>query len=314
MIKQTLVAALALVLSGSAYAGCTGLQDKRRPASICYLKQKDDGTQLYNPEARGEGIYKPPECKMPDDLNTSLREMIERAFRLAPLILQTDLCELDVIFVNPAKQTPSPPYDNASFGVWENPSDQGNGSYIFLAEVDLQRTLKATEEKVQNGFLAAATNPGRSVSYTVTTDSNELGALSIMLHEAAHVKWYADEIFQNPCYVRQFFSPAYNGSPSRRAWINFAEPPGKTRKKQAPTGLTKTQLRNIYQQGNASVFAAQSPEEDYVETYKLYGILKNVTSYKAHIDRDMSGTWTVDLRTQQSNNNELKGKLACIGP
>jgi hypothetical protein len=98
--------------------------------------------------------------------------MIERAFRLAPLILQTDLCELDVIFVNPAKQTPSPPYDNASFGVWENPSDQGNGSYIFLAEVDLQRTLKATEEKVQNGFLAAATNPGRSVSYTVTTDSN----------------------------------------------------------------------------------------------------------------------------------------------
>jgi hypothetical protein len=238
------------------------------------------------------------------------------AFRLAPAILQEDLCRLNTIFVNPTKADEVSPYDNQSFGVWENPSDQGNGSYIFLAQNQLLRTIAAAEADIQTKFLREVGATGRSVTYAITPNSQELGTLSVMLPEMAHVKWFAERVFENPCYLREIYDLAYQGSRTSRPWVSFAAPPGATRRggRQDPRGaINKAQLRTVYQQDNASVFAASSPEEDYVETYKLYGLLKNTTRFDAHIDGDTDVAWTISLQDRAAN-PPLRSKLACIGP
>jgi hypothetical protein len=200
MIARFALLAAALVLSGSAFAACQGLGDQRRPVQICFLEQNPNGTQKYDPQARGAN-YQPPNCG--GTLGETLRSHIEMAFRLAPAILQEDLCRLNTIFVNPTKADEVSPYDNQSFGVWENPSDQGNGSYIFLAQNQLLRTIAAAEADIQTKFLREVGATGRSVTYAITPNSQELGTLSVMLHEMAHVKWFAERVFENPCYLRE---------------------------------------------------------------------------------------------------------------
>jgi len=259
MIRFSFLAFGFVLAAGSAYAQCNS--NPPYPTT-CYLADP-----TYDPERRGN--YVPPTCSA---LGTGYDSQIKAAFDCAHPRVQQDLRKLSAIFVLPQNY---PVGTGKSFGMWENPTSQhvARRSYIFLSQNAFGKGLSRAESETQNAVLAATGNSLR-VQYQVVPDAGALGLLSVMAHEAAHAKWYRDGVARASCYVNRI-RPFWTGVPNRK-WVEFADDAGSDHAPASGTrhpkrGLNEGQLHSLYPRF-ASVFAAISPEEDFVETYKLIAL------------------------------------------
>jgi hypothetical protein len=286
------LALMVILTSGSAIAACATPSGPGYP-TICYLGG------AYDPQKQP---YQPPQCSG-TPVSLGERAVITRAFDLAHSRVQADMCRLNTIFIT-----------SSNIGVRENPADQGTGKYIFLDARLLNggggATLAAEEAATQNAVLTQLGNTNVTLQYSAAPDNGFLGVLAVMAHEMGHVNWYDKKVGAKPCFVSSFMNPTWTGSVPNRRWVNFAAPTANDHSVDPDTHpkkrrLTPGKVKKLYD-NYVSVFAAVSPEEDYVESYKLSALLSDVVQNVAAFSANGN-----DILAN-AQRQPIRGKLACV--
>ena len=295
MTAKISLALITILMGGPAMAACATPSGPAYP-TICHLAPG------YDPQAQP---YRPPQCSG-TAVSFGERAIITGAFDRAHSRVQADMCRLNMIFINPG---------NINFGVRENPADQGTGKYIMLDARLLSggagATLASEETQTQNAVLTVLGNTNVTLQYSATPDSGFLGVLAVMAHEMGHVAWYEKNVRAKPCFANNFMTSTWTGSVPNRRWVNFAavtandhsiDPDTHPKKRR----LTQGKLRKLHD-NFVSVFAAVSPEEDYVETYKLSALLSDVVSNISALSPGLG----IDI-VQNTQRQPISRKLACV--
>jgi hypothetical protein len=215
---------------------------------------------------------------------------IVAAFNIAPVFFKNELCTLDKIYIvtDPQLQMSNPVawgmrerlYNNRthlgiSAQVWTNQSmNQGPGPYTSY------------ESWVLNTLLNNLWPQGPSYS-AATPDRQDLRILGILAHEMGHVIWWIEDIIGKQCTVNgqlaSFYSYTWHPINWKHGFHKFGDQQGNKSIEnfdkdkilkdlsQGKLNDAGTKLQAIYGNENwVSLFAFVAPDEDFVETYKLY--------------------------------------------
>jgi len=182
-------------------------------------------------------------------------------------------------------------YIAISAGPWYTQGTSGSGVPGVNApkysdyELMLLQQLMPWADAVPPTFVANSANPGQ--------DNSAMAVLAALAHEFGHVLWY--DTFRPTPGGSYDFNSFCRGTFFRNSWRSVDPPPtwrafgdtqndhelddinisdialAVTRHNISP-GSAGDLLNHIYRRGGhwASLFAAFSPDEDFVETYKLY--------------------------------------------
>jgi hypothetical protein len=258
--------------------------------------------------------------------NVSQKSDVEAAIKLAPSLVRAELCLVEKFFVT----------GGSSFGFWENPysgQDHRSRTYIGVNESVFNQTL-AQEETTLVRSLLENERDKLNLNYDIQpkggVNEKHLAILAVLAHELAHIRWYRWNVFAEPCYQQAFSSKTWDkiDDAFQRKWVAFNEEKGTLKNKslKRPKEVNDKKLAkdflNLYKEF-ASPFGVVSPEEDYVETYKLATIWPNFTArrgsseergrdfnvFKVTVDTD-TGTYTLDIK--DLNEPDLEAKLRCV--
>jgi hypothetical protein len=275
---------------------------RRFSANACYLDKS-----RFDPARAGFGrFYRRPTCDLNKQLSDRQRELLARAYVLAPSYVKAKLCHLTRLFVIPSRKL----WD--SWGFWEAP-DRPPGSGTFIAISDnligensiadeenelLDRLLRAKERPhppLLPGLRAPAdSDPGFS---TLAALAHELGHILLAdanadgtdpRHPRRRVSGPPKSACFEHAFLRQSWIPEIFHHHMQR-WIVFGD---QEHNRQRSIRFNLAQLQEEARIGNyvavsraigrmyrsqqfVSVFAAVRPEEDFVETYK-YKVLTDV--------------------------------------
>jgi hypothetical protein len=287
------------LLAGSAFGQtCSDITDR-----ICPLSAD------FNPELTGTN-YKAPACS--GDASYDQVSLIQNGFDMAPAQLKEEICNLKKIFVFAG---------DYSFGLWENPKgnppqipqDSPPGSYVAISSAVIGKTLSEEEDEILQDL---GVRPRLQVSHVdaPADASRALAMLAIMAHEIGHIKWHRDNIASSLlCYPTAFVNNSWEpGSVNYgNRWTAFGQETGMRKhgiSSPKSANLNPAMLRRIYAGGFASAFAAVSPEEDFVETYKLM-ILRH--SPLERLQLNVPGGM-IDVKN--NSNDRLNAKVSCVSP
>jgi hypothetical protein len=230
-----------------------------------------------------------------------------------------------------------------SLALWRN----GGQAPTF----DLYRTrrLALVLNKISNGFSATWSNPPPpTYSNAYPNNSGVMSVLAALAHELGHVLWY--DAFVSPpggsfsaanfCegfYTTDSWSPAIAVSPNR--WIAFGEENSNITHKPDYISVLQSDLRGglghprpnfgqagedihklLQDQGLASVLAAVSPDEDFVETFELYVLLRassngvrQLQSFPINVTGNSGHTYPHNDATDFKLKYNLIKKMSCFG-
>ena len=272
-----------VLLTGAAYAQvpCKSSDIKGR---VCSLATG----YLSDPSQNVPSHYQVAACD-PDTPVGNADTEVQKAFELAPERIQSDICSLHQIFVFDDAKTPG-----SSWGKWEEPTRYGTQSYadcgpsgcsfVGIASSVFNSSLGSLEDKTLSRFnidTKTVTHkhtvpaPGGRPSFP----STRIAVLATLAHEVAHIKFRRDGVRYAPCFYYHFVNLSWDTPPDtvedarQRNWLAFATPYGSNMAVPKPSNATAADVEKIYTSGFATAFASNSPEEDYVETYKLRAIL-----------------------------------------
>jgi hypothetical protein len=242
------------------------------------------------------------------DPNSSYGQNLQNAFLLAPETFRKSLCGLTGIYVNgpvdctgfsdcisnswgyrvwPTKQT----YVVISAGLWNQKCPDGSAYVLHCFESDLLNTVLGW----------TGSNPPQYISANAAADDLDMTILAALAHEVGHVQWYqvmtpnrpgsrVGGYDPNTFCASGFFTHSWKNlvtqPPPWRVFMTrdrrnngFGPPDLHLKSPQISdidaainTPLGAKLLGQLYQpdQPWASYFGAISPDEDFVETYKLY--------------------------------------------
>jgi hypothetical protein len=213
--------------------------------------------------------------------------------------MRQQLCHLTNVFIVPSYM---------SWGIWEQPR-KGKGRYIGIATHVVQNNYDLPQEEYdllqQNLSLGSwNSNSPKPPSYDAVTYVKGLAVLAQMAHELGHVLFYDVNApsfkyrpappnysgpTDNPCYRTNdgaFKKTSWKNLPRKaRYFVPFNEESTATHMDGTQVSMIRTWIKNgnfdqasdaindIVSKGEfASVFAAVSPEEDFVETYKTMAV------------------------------------------
>jgi hypothetical protein len=290
----------ALTQPGAKLTGSDFVRDKVRFLSASYKPQLGAA-----PSASDIGTAVDPNSPYGQDLAA--------AFDMAPDFFQNSLCNLTQVFIIQCAQekcTPEDAIDN-SWGLREWP--RGMGKYIATSAALWQdgrsaipfskyrnKRLQLLLTKISNSNLANWTN-----FPTYSPANNDTGAMTILsalAHEMGHVLWYEAFVpvrgqdIKLSHFCGGFYKPnAWNAidiPPGR--WISFGQQNGNIvhnpdyisvikgdlqpePTRQGPDFAAAGEHLNtlLQDQGFASTLAAVSPDEEFVETYQLFVLLRS---------------------------------------
>lgn len=251
---------------------------------------------------------------------------IQDAVALAPDKAYADFCAIDKYFIVSANKPWS------SWGLWENPSNAAyakspgkNNSYIAISEDVFKSGISALEQKLQNGVVK-----GSAIKYSANTkgaDLKTLAVLSTLAHEMGHIQWhkYQDKsgtIFRElGCYKDTFLRESWDESQSqealKRLWTPYNDK-GRSEHKNSSIphpgdsqAMNPSEVRKILDGGFISAFAAVSPEEDFVETYKVLVLDENLSEYKVTV---AGGSFDILDTIRNEPGRTISQKAACVRP
>jgi hypothetical protein len=238
---------------------------------------------------------------------------LQNAFLLAPPSFQLRLCGLTGIYVNGPDTCNDTDCFNASWGyrakdgstyvaitagLWNLQCPDGSSPYIYHCfETDLLKTTVNWDLKKFNNFTPPQYGSAKAA------DNFDMTILAALAHEVGHVRWYevlnpnksnwGKNYDPNKLCGNSFFASWYSGVNKPPKWrgfggrkqnnglpdIHLSDPQIGTidRAKGQDPSYALTYLDWLYQstQPWASFFGSITPDEDFVETYKLW-ILTNV--------------------------------------
>jgi hypothetical protein len=301
-------------------------------AKVCDMAAFDP--RLFNPAIPG---YTSPTCDTSDEWRAH-DDLLKAVYLLAPPHVQRKLCKLDNFFVLTSRSftwgSPLP------LGIWELPA-RGNKVYIAIPLKVLEEAKKhkslATQEKenldrLLDNIIYTGARP------TFQNGSPEAGTaaaaiLAVVAHELGHVLLADNNADgdggnehkdKRPCDkptgpVRNCFKTKFLGASlwnasrfSQRRWVDWG-----VRNNNKYLGGQDYEdvkiildIQKIYDKRFVSLFAAVSPEEDFVETYK-YKVLADVPTLKLTIDLALSTPPDVLEKVRNATGN-LKGKIRCV--
>jgi hypothetical protein len=304
--------------SGSIFAG-----------NACYLDTKFDPTKNYT-----GANYAKPQCVSPKKrLTTPQLTLLANAFNIASAPVKRQLCDLTQVFVTPLRD---------SWGFWEAP-DQSSaaGSYValsvnvFQSNFDLGYSENYVLTRLLSGWNSAAAGFGPP-SYNSTSGAPpEQAVLAWLAHELGHVLFYVVNAPNlttppgrrsqpNTCYD-QYFLSEFNTRNARR-FVLF----GDDNMNKHSNGSATVHDINVlikagkYPQARAaladlltvpgtgqwvSLFATLSPEEDFVETYRMMALYKAGIQHLYFTLPKPGGSDSIDF---MSDLNAANNKTACI--
>jgi hypothetical protein len=176
-----------------------------------------------------------------------------------------------------------------------------------------------------------------------------LGVLGVLAHEIGHIKWHRDNVYAAmSCYYPAFINASWDttlvvdGKNTLAEFIarKWAPPPpdplvpgnpptqhvnhGGGRKVPNPysaSSLSVGDIRKIYDSkgsgftdGFVTAFAATSPEEDFVETYRIVALKTNVGFQNLQLNLDFGsgsgGGSSIPVLTRQ--NAAVTAKMSCV--
>ena len=247
--------------------------------------------------------YRPPQCDDRHQVSDNQRKALAAAFARAPKYAQDRLCRLTNLFVTRAINEG----DWNSWGLWEG-ADRPPGTGVYVAISDLYLTSKQSFPEAENRIVEKLLRvaDGRShrrlriprLRTTAPTDP-ELTILGVLAHELGHVV-LADgnvdgtdprhprrKVSDKPdsdCFEHDILdswdSDAFHQH--MRRWVVFGDQ-NHNRPKNLRYNLNRLRsevrkgkldaardvITEVYRSGEfISFFAAISPEEDFVETYR----------------------------------------------
>jgi len=218
-----------------------------------------------------DGTYNPPQCTM----GSTHIARIQTAFGASSAAFKTDLCSLTQIIIIPRDRG-----GDHSWGHWENPqfypprSDcPSNGcSYIGIVEDELSKDVgRVEQDHLDRALPGSGATHRHAPASSNPTPAATLGLISILAHEMAHIKFRRDGGRTRPCFDQDFVQRSWErdiGDTVTRRWLAFNDVIG-TPKVPRPDANDRVGLENVYKGGHATLLANRSPEEDYVETYKI---------------------------------------------
>jgi len=302
-----------------------------------------DGAPEFDPNPRPGTAYASPtaaQCSMvsrADNRAIAIQNAFALTLNFSSPVVKDELCHLKNIILRNAGR---------SWGFYENPKNAKiptdlsyPGSFIGILEGDLSHTLKNEEDDLLYPILRNTNNPQSLMEHTVTdgsganldnSNSTKLGVLAVLAHELGHIKWHRDNIplslwcFQDSFVNKSWLQDNSLGQAYRKTWTDFNDRAGNHRHNTPhphDNNLNQQRIRSIYDNGSTdgfvSAFAAVSPEEDFVETYKLV-VLRSVTDFGFLITLKFANLGGVappppqDVNVRENTNVVVIGKRACV--
>jgi hypothetical protein len=271
-------------------------------------------------------------------LDQDIHDALQAAFGTAPDVLKTLLCGLDGVYVTPT----------ASWGYRNSVNKKRYAAIpatLWSVGASPRRTPKSYKDYETDivdgllpnwGGLKYQPDPGGPADSGTTT------IVAALAHEAGHVLWY--DIYVPTPRKPPDLSRFCNGMFYTEAWADLGDTPPATRWRafglrsgthqagdvqigdiiSAPPGQKGAKVAVIYRlkgtptpRGRwANLFAAFSPEEDFVETFKLFVLRRaqdpnHPLHLKAKIKIDGTSI-TRDIPGTVSSRPVLQRKLACF--
>jgi hypothetical protein len=269
---------------------------------ICTLRLPFDpsvtsDSSSYTPPACSS---KPPPAKVVQD--------IQSAFNSASANLQNDLCSLTWIFFHKGAV-------RHSWGKWEAKLSSPK-AYISVHALVLEKPMI---EKQDDNLSRLTFGLGAHVdnSTALVINPQELSLLYTLAHEMGHIKWRRDRSAAAAagCNMDTFINYSWDTAyDPKRLWTNENDEFGSYTdgSMKAPSQVGDAAgLQYIYQHGFATAFAANNPEEDFVETYAIGAISKAYPSYRLSITIG-GNAYTVNDLNGTSRDGGLVNKFKCV--
>jgi hypothetical protein len=260
-------------------------------AKACYTK--------FNPanefEPNKTEPYRRPTC---DDtvVTESQKELLAKAYSLAPSYAKARLCRLTQLFLTAASDP-----EWGSWGFWEGP-DLLPGTGVFIALSDRVLAGKISIADGENDIVRRLLHPKVDADWPsfVTSDPSDstLAVLAELAHELGHVllsdtnadgtdRRHPRRKVSGPprskCFEHAFLKQSWKDwifYQNMRRWVAFGVQNG-NKQRNIVFDLEKMtnpadEIMKIYNSREfVNVYAAISPEEDFVETYR-YKVLADV--------------------------------------
>jgi hypothetical protein len=247
-----------------------------------------------------KGAPLPPTSTLPN--NPDYASTLEAAFNAAPPGFQQVLCSLDAVYVNGAVcGNWSDCMDEGSWG-WRRTLDGGGVQRIVALSWWLWNYPLAYSSYETQLTRSVLPQSGVKYSDVALADDLSIAVLAALAHEIGHIRWFdwvnaSPSGYCNGTFFTNSWRPPIHWPPGDATtgfWRDLltrsernhlrsigdyldihAQPPQINAIDNVPAGSV-TQQKMIYQllmpaatSPWASLFAAMSPDEDFVETYKL---------------------------------------------
>jgi hypothetical protein len=247
---------------------------------VCYVTKDYDPSSNYS-SGYPVNNYSKPQCDPEHQVAQNQKDLLARAYSRAPFYVRARLCRLTQLYLTEAPEE--------SYGFWV-PEDLHSGGdvFIFLSDSSLNDSLADGENKILHHLYGAAaglpsfeTPPGWPF-----WNSPEWNVLAVLAHELGHVlladtnadgtaarryrprQWRPSPPPQSTCFEHDFLQNPWNRDVFHnhmRRWVKFGD-----QNNNLPNPPKSSEIENLYNSGKfVSVFAAWSPEEDFVETFKI---------------------------------------------
>jgi hypothetical protein len=264
---------------------------------------------------------------------------LQNAFASAPYFFRKQLCDLDGVFIGPPgaswgfrNATNKKRYIAIPADLWSA------GTPARRLPLSYRAYETAVVNRLLNGWPGAHYPPGLGGP----ADSGLTTILGALAHEYGHILWYGTYVpnprdpanFNNFC-AGTFYAESWDtisDTPPPNRWLPWGYQSSSTHKQDdvqisdiltAPSGQTGARLARIFRVHGpttppygrwANLFAAFSPEEDFVETFKLFVLQRAnppLTNLKIQI-KVGAATISRDIPGTVASRPVLQRKLTCF--
>jgi hypothetical protein len=205
-----------------------------------------------------------------------------------------------------------------------NPEWGSTGSFIGINKDALTKSLAEVADAALNVTLKGGSKI--APTHRASSANPEYAVLSLFAHEVGHVKWHRDNIYSSLlCYWPTFIDESWHRKNMEdfraRAWApRFDKPEAPQDAKGAPVEYNKRNLQHahadnltwgeIHKIHNdfATLVGGVSPEEDFVEAYKIVALNRSGTPVTLSLDYTGSS-----IQITSTNSHVVQRKLACVG-
>jgi hypothetical protein len=218
-------------------------------------------------------------------------------------------------------------YVATSAGLWRN-----GGSAPKLSDYEVNR-LEALLQQLNPNAGNWLRGPSSPHFATAAPNTPAMAVLAALAHETGHVFWYdafvpvrGGAIDLNNFCGGHFYTPGSwnNVDVPVGRWIDFAQPARKATHNPDYVSILNSHLSQsnfaqagatllsvLQSQDLASVLAAFSPHEDFVETYEWY-VLLNAVPPLSNLTIQIPGLPPLDIAGAVANKPALRSKMACF--